>query len=219
MGLLTDYAAQLRKIADALDAMNPAPAPIVVPSTFDEAWYLRTYPDVAAAIPAYFTSGWDHYDRCGRAEGRKPGPWAVPTPPPVPVPLPVPPTAWEPAQQYSSVSNFREVLAAHRDFAYGVYLDNKDAFEDGKGRFGPSLQFYSWPDGTVRQGTPPEGLAPAPSRSALRASYANRAELIKDAQDIGWTWAVLLDGEPLLGGFEAVPPANYVTRNGQVVRA
>jgi hypothetical protein len=141
-------------------------------------------------------------------------------PPPVPVPLPVPPTAWEPAEQYISIANFREVLAAHRDFSYGVNLDNRDAFEDGVARFGPATNFYSWPDGTVRQGTAPTGLAiPRRLGDGLFNSYPNRAALIKDAQDVGWTWAVLLDGEPLLGGFEASPPANYVSRDGKVVRA
>lgn len=229
MGLLADYAAKLRAIAAELEAKdnpvppNPEPAPLPVPPTFDEAWYLLRYPDVKAAIPQYFSSGWDHYNRCGRAEGRFPTPTVTPGPPPVPVPLPSPPPApapWGLADQYASVANFYEVLAAHRDHMYGVNLDNRDAFGDGVARFGPATNYYSWPDGTVRLGTPPGGQQPARSApNALLDSYANRAELIKDAQDIGWTWAVLLDGEPLLGGFEAVPPANYVTRNGQVVRA
>jgi hypothetical protein len=213
MGLLADYAAQLRKIADALEGVTSPATP-----GFDEAFYLAKYPDVAAAVrKGYFTSGYDHYVRHGKAEGRQIS-GSIPVPPPVPVPLPVPPTEWAPADTYANVANFREVLAAHRDFSNGIWLDNKDAFEDGKDRFGPFLQYYSWPDGTVRQGTAPEGLV-VTKRSSLLASYTSRADLIKDAQDVGWTWAVLLDGEPLLGGFEASPPANYVSRNGRVERA
>lgn len=37
---------------------------------FDPAWYLRTYPDVAAAG----ASAWSHFVRAGEAEGRSPGP-------------------------------------------------------------------------------------------------------------------------------------------------
>ena len=39
-------------------------------SAFDEAMYLYLYPDVAAAIPQWFSSGEDHYNRRGAAEGR-----------------------------------------------------------------------------------------------------------------------------------------------------
>jgi hypothetical protein len=40
---------------------------------FDEAAYLRMYPDIGEAIArGHETSAWDHYTRHGRAEGRKP---------------------------------------------------------------------------------------------------------------------------------------------------
>ena len=42
---------------------------------FDEAAYLATYPDVAAAVSAgAFQSGWQHFESCGRAEGRQRAP-------------------------------------------------------------------------------------------------------------------------------------------------
>jgi hypothetical protein len=227
MGLLADYAAQLRKIADALDANSAPPVPVPPPSDPFLAVFRSRYgwtsqltdAELLRNLKAIARDDWLRYAPDERAWmvsliGREPG---QQPPPVVPVPLPVPPTAWEPAEQYANVSAFREVLAAHSDFAYGVNLDNRDAFEDGKGRFGPATNFYSWPDGTVRQGTAPTGMVP--TRASLQSAYANRAALIRDAQDIGWTWAVLLDGEPLLGGFEASPPANYVSRNGRIERA
>lgn len=40
-------------------------------STFDEAAYLKQNVDVRNAVRSgLFASGWDHFDRCGRAEGR-----------------------------------------------------------------------------------------------------------------------------------------------------
>lgn len=42
------------------------------PPDFDEATYLRDYPDVAAEIAAgNLSSGFEHYMRWGRAEGRR----------------------------------------------------------------------------------------------------------------------------------------------------
>ena len=42
---------------------------------FDEAWYLTTYPDVAAAVrDGRFASGYEHYVREGWREGRRPTP-------------------------------------------------------------------------------------------------------------------------------------------------
>ena len=44
----------------------------VEPLPFDEAYYLATHPDVAAAVAdGLFTSGLDHFHRCGRREGRR----------------------------------------------------------------------------------------------------------------------------------------------------
>lgn len=46
--------------------------PAEAASRFDEAWYLDRYPDVAAAVAGgHFPSGADHFDRHGRAEGRR----------------------------------------------------------------------------------------------------------------------------------------------------
>jgi hypothetical protein len=230
MGLLADYAAQLRKIADTLDSLNPSPLPAPIPVDPFMAVFRSRYGWTSQLtdemlirnIRNVTREDWLRYAADERAWmvsiiGREPG---QQPPPVVPVPLPVPPTAWEPAQQYTNVANFREVLAAHRDFSYGINLDNRDAFDDGTSRFGPATNFYSWPDGTVRQGTSPAGLiTPRRPGEALLGSYPNRAALIADAQAVGWAFAVLLDGEPLIGGFEASPPANYVSRNGRVERA
>ena len=42
---------------------------------FNEAWYINQYPDVKAAVEnGGFLSGFDHYVRAGREEGRAPGP-------------------------------------------------------------------------------------------------------------------------------------------------
>jgi hypothetical protein len=222
MGLHTDFVAKLRAVADALEALDgPAiPAPewmSQIPAGFDEKFYLTKYTDVADAVKAgYFVSGAHHYVTNGRAENRAISA-SVQPPPPIPVPLPVPPTAWEPAERYTSVSNFREVLSAHTDFSYGINLDNKDAFEDGKGRFGPAMNYYTWPDGSVRQGTAPEGMLPTRRPGdALLASYKSIDALQEDVRLVNWSWAVLLDGEPVVGGFKATPPAEYVTRNGRL---
>jgi hypothetical protein len=48
-----------------------------IPSFFDEAWYLQTYPDVAKAVAAYdgkptwLRCGWQHWWLYGREEGRR----------------------------------------------------------------------------------------------------------------------------------------------------
>jgi pimeloyl-ACP methyl ester carboxylesterase len=42
------------------------------PPPFDEAFYRACYPDVDEAVRAgRFASGWEHFDRCGRREGRR----------------------------------------------------------------------------------------------------------------------------------------------------
>jgi hypothetical protein len=41
------------------------------PGEFDEIWYLKAHADVADAVSAgSLSSGWDHYVRYGRSEGR-----------------------------------------------------------------------------------------------------------------------------------------------------
>ncbi len=45
--------------------------PMAIPPDFDEAFYLRQNPDVAAAVAdGRLASGYDHYIRYGRREGR-----------------------------------------------------------------------------------------------------------------------------------------------------
>lgn len=58
--------AQVAQAAQAADASGSAQAP-----GFDEEWYLADNPDVAAAVAqGHFTSGFDHYLKHGREEGR-----------------------------------------------------------------------------------------------------------------------------------------------------
>jgi hypothetical protein len=162
--------ATLAALRAALGTPGPVvtpPPPVIPPppvvEAFDEGWYLLQNPDVKAAIPQYFSSGWDHYDKCGRAEGRQPAPTVTPGPPPIPVPLPeLEPTTWSPLSQYANAAALQAACRAHPGFENGIYLDDKNAFPDGKDRFGPFIHFYSWPDGTVRQGTAPTGAVTPP---------------------------------------------------------
>jgi ectoine hydroxylase-related dioxygenase (phytanoyl-CoA dioxygenase family) len=55
-----------------LAATLKPPRPPADPS-FDESWYLQTYPDIASAVAAgAIASGYEHYVRNGRQEGRYP---------------------------------------------------------------------------------------------------------------------------------------------------
>ena len=75
---------------------TPTPAPTPAPGPgpelgFDEQFYLGYYADVAEAVrQGSFSSGWQHYDRYGRAEGRYQNASEVPQPTPVPTPAPTP---------------------------------------------------------------------------------------------------------------------------------
>ncbi len=52
---------------------KPTRTPVPSDSPFDEAWYLRTFPDVAAAVSrGECLSGYDHWLDMGRSEGRPP---------------------------------------------------------------------------------------------------------------------------------------------------
>jgi len=74
---------------------------------FAEAWYLRQYPDVAAAVQQHeFLNGFDHYLQCGEEEGRLPV--AVGTGPGAPVEKELMRSAFD-AKWY--VSNYSEVAA------------------------------------------------------------------------------------------------------------
>ncbi|MBL6455897.1 hypothetical protein JMJ55_11230 [Belnapia sp. T6] len=71
--------AEPRRKPDLSATPAPAPAAPGEPVAFDEAWYLKTYPDVRAAVAAeIFSSGLDHFLQHGRAEGRQPLPEAMP---------------------------------------------------------------------------------------------------------------------------------------------
>lgn len=57
----------VRDFLDRVERQAP-----VEPLPFDEAYYLKIHPDVAADVArGLFTSGLDHFQRCGRREGRR----------------------------------------------------------------------------------------------------------------------------------------------------
>jgi FkbM family methyltransferase len=69
----------LRPLLDTLQPQPAAKAPAAPPlvADFDEAFYLRAYPDVAKAVRAgQFRSGREHFERYGRAENRRGAPEA-----------------------------------------------------------------------------------------------------------------------------------------------
>jgi hypothetical protein len=186
---------------------------------FDEQFYLGKYPDVKAAIPKYFSSGWDHYNKHGRAEGRTPlPPPVVPGPPPVPVdpvvPPPVEEAQWNPAARYPSLIALKGALAMHK-YPQAVTLDGKEV-QPG---FGPAINFYTWPD-SIRQ-EPTGAAAPSePTRrpgDPLKQSYASIDDLLADAKVVQWGWAIVVDGTPVQGGFEADFPAVYKTSGRRIV--
>jgi hypothetical protein len=185
---------------------------------FDAAYYLEANPDVKAAIPQYFASAWDHYDRCGRAEGRQAvrPVVVVPVPPPVvPVPPPVPPApaGWEPRAAYSSLAALKADLKG-KAFEQAVNLGS-DEVQSG---FGPAFNYYLWEDGSVRRTEPP--AAPRRPGDPLLASYQNLTALLEDAAAVGWDFALKVDGVIVKKGFEPDNPADmvYVTRAGKLVR-
>ena len=56
-----------------MDAVDLPPAEHPDQAAFDEAGYLRLYPDIGEAIAVGHELGaWEHYRRHGRAEGRLP---------------------------------------------------------------------------------------------------------------------------------------------------
>jgi chromosome segregation ATPase len=66
--------ATVKDLTQQLAAMEQAAAEASA-ATFDEEWYLRTYPDVRAAVEQGVTlSGRQHYELHGRNEGRQPLP-------------------------------------------------------------------------------------------------------------------------------------------------
>jgi len=55
----------------SMDDLKVVCRALEVSPDFDEAFYLKEYPDVAAVVATgAFASGWDHYDQHGRSEGR-----------------------------------------------------------------------------------------------------------------------------------------------------
>lgn len=175
-----------------------------VPLAFDEAYYLDANPDVRAAVEdRIFRSGYEHYIRHGKAEGRRPTRPMDPAPRPTPEPAP----HWAPAESYPSRQDLVDALTSNR-FTHGVQVDGADVF-DG---FGPAMQFWTWPDNTVR--------SRKPSVPELRSSYGSVEQLLAHANAIEWQWAIVIDGQPVKQGFEADGNASqYETVNGVIVRA
>jgi hypothetical protein len=114
--------------------------------------------------------------------------------------------------------------------AYGVNLDGKELkFGDGGARFGPFMNYVTFPDGSVHLGTAPKAEVvstpapePRPHRPAaagLGLSYPSVAALIMHAEKIRYGFAVLVDDTPVIGGYADNPPANYRSQpDGSVVR-
>lgn len=75
-GLIVALEQLLAQLKGAGAPPVPVQLPVPLPAGFDEAYYLESNPDVAAAVRAgHFTSGGQHYMRHGMAEGR---PYAAP---------------------------------------------------------------------------------------------------------------------------------------------
>ncbi len=173
---------QMRMAIDA--ALNAAGGP-EVPLAFDEAYYLEANPDVRAAVEdKIFRTGYEHYVRHGKAEGRSPTRTAAPAPQPA-QPM------WEPAQSYVSKDDLLRAIKV-ADFRNAVVLDDVGVHQG----FGPAIKYWTWPDGTVRRSKPPDA-------GSLLEAYGSIEDLLEHATSIGWRWAVVVDGVPRKGGFDA----------------
>lgn len=99
---------------------------------FDEAFYLRTYPDVKDAVTkGWFTSGYDHYIKHGKAEGRKPKASLIPPPEPVAI-------TWAPANEYGDKDALIKDMSEH-NFDHKVQIDGVVVFNENG--FGPALRY------------------------------------------------------------------------------
>lgn len=167
-----------------------------VPLAFDEAYYLEANPDVRAAVEdKIFRSGYEHYTKHGKAEGRSPTRKATTA------------QTWMPDGTYPSRADLVAALTANR-FTNAVMLDGASVF-DG---FGPALQYWSWPDFMIR--------SRKPDAPEMRSSYGSVSEMLKHAKQIEWPFAIVVDGTPVKTGFEADGGASqYETVNGVIVRA
>jgi hypothetical protein len=174
-----------------------------VPLAFDEAFYLEANPDVRAAVEdKIFRSGYEHYQRHGKAEGRLPTRPAVA---PVPAPTPLPKVQWFPAESYLSEADLvSDVVKWNFDAA--VNVDGAQV-HDG---FGPAKQYWTWPDRSVQSRKP---LSPK-----LNDSYASVDQLMTHARAIEWQWAILVDGKPVKGGFDADNQASHYETVGGLVQ-
>ena len=114
----------------ALPIINTPPPE--VPLAFDEVYYLSANPDVRAAVEdKIFRSGYEHYIKHGKDEGRSPT---------------RPSVQWMPQDWYVNEAALTRSLA-EATFANGVEVDGRSIFHG----FGPVVSFHTWSDGSVRR--------------------------------------------------------------------
>jgi hypothetical protein len=188
----------------ALVATSPG-----VPLAFDEAYYLEINPDVRAAVEdRIFRSGYEHYQRHGKAEmliGKRSPLITRPAVAPVPTPTPLPEIQWFPAESYLSADDLvRDVVKWN--FEGAVAVDGA-LVHDG---FGPAKQYWTWPDRSVQ--------SRRPQSPKLNDSYASVDQLMTHARAIEWQWAILVDGKPVKGGFDADNQASHYETVGGLVQ-
>jgi hypothetical protein len=131
-----------------------------------------------------------------------------------------PTTQWQPKRFYVSASALLGDVTANK-YSQMVNVDGKELI-DG---FGPPAEYWTQPDGTVSMDrvvvpvAPPAPVTPAAEPAGLFKEYASVALLLAHATRIKWGFSVLVDGVPIMGGFDSDPPAHYSTQpDGKVVR-
>jgi hypothetical protein len=192
----------LENLRVALEVALVATAP-GVPLAFDEAYYLEINPDVRAAVEdKIFRSGYEHYVRHGKAEGRLPTRPAVA---PVPAPTPLPEIQWWPAESYLSSADLVRDAMEHK-FEYTIHVDDMPVHA---GHF-PAKKYWTWPDRSVQ--------SRRPQSPELNDSYASVGQLMTHARAIEWQWAILVDGKPVKGGFDADNQASHYETVGGLVQ-
>lgn len=103
---------------------------------FDEAWYLQANPDIAAAVAdGHFSSGFDHFRRHGRAEGRR-GTRDLGTPAPA-TPGMTAPRGASAFDEAWYLSAYPDVAEAVRTGALGSGYEHWEASGKAEGRLAP----------------------------------------------------------------------------------
>jgi hypothetical protein len=112
---------------------------------------------------------------------------------------------WVPDPLYLSAERLVSALKLH-GFSNAVSVDGVGAYAG----FGPTIQYWTWPDKTVQ--------TRRPINQTLDDSYESINELVAHAQAIGWKWAVVVDGIPRKGGFDADNGASQYETVGSFVQ-